>query len=148
MTCMLTENETIALRCMCICWCVGCGRKSIFFKRVTEEKNRERERGVKSPLFSSLCTSLVVAVVVPSTPSQGSDESNKNFGYYVTVTSFSLLSSLRDMRHACILKKCIIILIYLINTNIQSVLSWQYLIDKIKNDYYKIYARYSLLNIR
>lgn len=113
-----------------------------------KKTERERERGVKSPLFSSLCTSLVVAVVVPSTPSQGSDESNKNFGYYVTVTSFSLLSSLRDMRHACILKKCIIILIYLINTNIQSVLSWQYLIDKIKNDYYKIYARYSLLNIR
>jgi len=56
-----------------------------FFERTTEKKKETSETTIF--FFSSLCTSLVD--IVPSAPSQGSDESNKNFDYYVTVTSFS-----------------------------------------------------------
>ena len=102
MTCMLTENEAVTIRYICICQYDGCSRKSIF-RANDREKTREKERRVKSPLFFFfLCTSLVV--VVPPVPSQGSDESSKNFVITSLSILFFLLSS-RNTARVCVLNK-------------------------------------------
>ena len=106
---MRMENQMFCTQ-MCKGWCV-CAWMLVavgnqFFRITNREKKpeseRERERRVKSRLFLFfMCTSLVV--VVPSTPSQGSDESSKIFPVTSLSPLFFLFSpSLRDIRDVCV----------------------------------------------
>lgn len=93
--CIQMANEMFGSRC------VRVAVENQFFR--ISNREREKKNGEKNEIttfsFFFMCISL--AVVVPSTPSQGSDESSKIFSYYVTVTSFFSLS-LQDIRDVCV----------------------------------------------
>lgn len=142
----------VCTRSVCVYLCMYVYVMVAVGNQFSNERQRKKWDEWNHHFFlSSLCTSLVD--VVPSAPSQGSDESNKNFDYYVTVSSFfslplslSLSTSFQDKRHVCIFKKkCN-------NFDIPDKhkhtihLLLTVFIDKINNDYYlkKSYEAFSL----